>query len=227
LTTLQSSLQALTGNTVTTDVTLTGSGEWIAGSYDETGASTYKATSSANRLDVALPAGTRSEIRSISGGVAVGTWIGTDGISHDISNQNLITDPGWFPAFTIASLLSSSNSVFTYVGQETRNGATVLHVMATQQFPTLAGNGGELLQHLTQEDIYLDPSTLLPVAYAFNAHPDTNAVLDIPVEIRYSNYQTVSGAQIPFHVQKYINNSLTLDLQIENAALNTGVTIAQ
>jgi len=80
---------------------------------------------------------------------------------------------------------------------------------------------------LTQVDLYLDPTTSLPVSYVFNSHPDNNAGLDIPTEIRYSDYKNVGGVQIPFHVQKFINNTLTLDLQFQNASLNTGITAAQ
>jgi len=114
-----------------------------------------------------------------------------------------------------------------YVGQETRDGASVIHVSASQPFPNLSGEIASLTQHLTQVDLYLDPTTSLPVSYVFNSHPDNNAGLDIPTEIRYSDYKNVGGVQIPFHVQKFINNTLTLDLQFQNASLNTGITAAQ
>jgi hypothetical protein len=224
---LSRSAAALTGSVALNDVTLTGSSEWIAGSDDETGTAAYKSTSAANRLDLALSKGTRSEIRSNATGAPSGNWIGLDGVSHAMANHNLMTDAGWFPAFAIANLISSSNTVLTYVGQETRNGASVIHISTSQLFPNLSGNPATLMQHLTQVEIYLDPTTSLPVSYVFNSHPDNNAALDIPTEIRYSNYQNVGGAQIPLHVQKYINNTLTLDLQFQNASLNTGITAAQ
>jgi hypothetical protein len=47
--------------------------------------------------------------------------------------------------------------------------------------------------------------------------------VDIPVAIQYSNYQTISGVTLPLHVQKYINNGLTLDLQIQSASFNSGL----
>lgn len=227
LTTLHSAFRALMGNTTVNDVTLAGTAEWIAGSDDETGTVVYKTTSGASRLDLSLSAGTRSEIRSIASGVPSGTWIGPDGVSHAMANHNVMTDAGWFPAFTLGSLISSSNSVLTYVGQETRNGASVIHISASQQFPNLSGDTASLMQHLTQIDLYLDPTTFLPDSYVFASHADNNALLDIPTEIRYSNYRTVGGAQIPFHVQRYINNTLTLELRFQSASLNTGITAAQ
>jgi hypothetical protein len=227
LSALQSAYGALVGKVAVNDVTLTGSAEWIAGSDDETGTAAIKSTAGANRLDLTLSNGTRSEIRSNVSGIPSGTWIGPDGVSHAMAQHNLMTDAGWFPAFTLGNLVSSSNTVLIYVGQETRNGASVIHISASQQFPNLSGDSVSLLQHLTQVDLYLDPATSLPVSYVFNSHADNNASLDIPTEIRYSNYQTIGGAQIPLHVQKFINNTLAIDLQFQNASLNTGITAAQ
>lgn len=226
LTILQSAFQALTGKTATNDATLTGTAEWIAGSDDETGTVVLKTVSGANRLDLSLSGGIRSEIRSSAGGL-VGTWIGPDGVSHAMANHNLMTDAGWYPAFTIGNLLSTTNAVDSYVGLETRNGASVIHISASQQFPNLSGDPATLMQHLTQVDIDIDPATSLPVSYVFNSHPDNNALLDIPTEILYSSYRIVGGAQIPFHVQKFINNTLAIDLQFQNASLDTGISAAQ
>ena len=143
-----------------------------------------------------------------------------------MTNHNVMTDTGWFPIFTLSNLTSSS-VVLTYVGQETRNGTSVIHISASQLSPNLSGDIATLMQHLTHVDIYFDPTTSLPVSYAFSSHPDDNALLDIPTEMRYSNYQKVGGVQIPLHVQRYINNTLTIDLQFQNASLNTGITAAQ
>ncbi len=227
VTTLQSAFQALIGKAATDDATLTGTAAWIAGSDEEIGTVVLKTVGGTNRLDLNLSAGARSEIRSITASSSVGTWTGPDGVSHTMAGHNLMADAGWFPAFTIGNLLSASNVVATYMGLETRNGASVIHISASQQFPSVPADSRVLLQHLTKVDIYLDPSTLLPVVYIYNSHPDNNALLDIPTEIHYSNYQTISGTQVPFHVQKFMNNTLTLDLQFQSASLNTGINAAQ
>ena len=223
---LAQTAKALSGSTVINDVTLTGTVEWIAGPDGETGTATYKGVNGTYRLDLAFRNGTRSEIVSPVGGLPAGNWVGLDGVSHPIANHNLMSDAGWFPVFTLRGL-SSSGTVLTYVGQETRNGASVIHISASQQFQIVSGDSSALTQHLTQVDVYLDPTTLLPVSYLFNSHPDDNALLDIPTEIRYSSYQSVNGAQIPLHIQKYMNNMLAVDLQFGNPALNTGLTATQ
>src|SRR5205807_816317 len=103
------------------------------------------------------------------------------------------------------------------------------------------GDTAALLQRLSQFDIFLDSATFLPVAVAFNIHPDNNALLDIPVEIRYSDYRSVgsgvgpnvgpgfslaSSPQAPFHIEKFLNGSLSLDLQFSTVTLNSGLTAA-
>ena len=127
---LQKSLAALTGSQSVSDVTLSGTARRIAGSTDETGTVTVKALAAgAARMDLNLSSGLRSEVINISGAPA-GNWSGPDGVSHAISNHNLFTDPAWFPAFTLSRLLSAQSAVITYVGPETRDGQSVIHVTA-------------------------------------------------------------------------------------------------
>lgn len=80
------------------------------------------------------------------------------------------------------------------------------------------------MQRLSRMDIWLDPSSLLPTAVAFNTHPDNNAFIDISNEIRFSDYQAFSGVAVPLHIQKFLNNSLALDLQLSNPSLNSGLS---
>jgi hypothetical protein len=224
---LTQSAAALVHNVALSDVTLSGTARRIVGSDDESGTVTVKALATgAMHLDFILPSGALSEVRATSNGLPAGDWSGPDGVSHSIPSHNLSTDWGWFPAFTLSNLISSANTVLTYVGQETRNGHTVQHLSVKQQFPGQKGNTAALLQHLSQMDIYLDASTALPVSLVYNTHPDNDASLDLPVEIEFSDYRAVNGAQIPFHVQKSLNNSLYLDLQFQSAAVNTGITVS-
>jgi hypothetical protein len=227
LTLLAQSAGALTGSTIISDVTLTGNAQRIAGSDDESGTVSLKAMAAGgSRMDLTLSGGVRSEIRSLdSNNNQVGAWSGTDGVQHAISNQNLMTDSSWFfPALTLTRLVGNQSSVASYVGQETLNGQSVLHVSFSQLPAGLTGQASVLPQHLSQMDLFLNSTTLLPVALSFTAHPDNNALLDIPVQVQFSNYQNVGGVQIPFHIQKFLNYSLSLDLQVQSAVLNSGLS---
>jgi len=104
------------------------------------------------------------------------------------------------------------------------NGQAVDHVRVWQEPSIQTPSVIPTLRHLSQMDLYLDSTTALPVALTFNIHPDNNMGLDIPVEIHFSDYRPISGVQVPFSVQKNLNNSLVLDLQFQTAIINSGLT---
>jgi hypothetical protein len=170
-----------------------------------------------------------------------GTWSGPDRISHPIAFHNSLSEPAWFfPAFAIARRLSGSGLpaqagyIATYVAHETRDGQAVEHISVSQSSPFPTPPGGVSFEHLSQIDFFLDSTTLLPAAITFNIHPDNDALLDIPVEVRFSDYRPVAGVapglspasspQVPYHVQKFLNNSLILDFQAQTVTFNTGLT---
>jgi hypothetical protein len=223
---LQQSLAALAGAKSVADVTLTGTARRIAGSDDETGTAVLKALATGEaRMDFSSPSGQRSEARTNSNNVPAGTWTGPDGKAHPQSQHNLMTDSSWFfPALTLGRCVSSQNSSVSLIGPETRHGFSVVHLTVSQQFPDLPGEIAPLMKQLSQMDIFLDSSTQFPVAVAFNQHPDNDAGLDIPAEVRFSDYRAVNGVQVPFHIQRYLNNSLILDIQLQTATLNSGLT---
>lgn len=221
---LQRSLAAMVGKNPVNDVTLTGSANYIAGSDNETGSATLKATAiGQGRVDLSLSNGPRSEVIDASQAAPVGNSCGSDGIWHAMAGHNLMTDPTWFfPAFLISRALSTSTYVISPMDAETQNGIAVDHVRIYQQ-PN-SSDSAALLQGLSQIDIYLNSSTLLPVSISFNTHPDNNALMNIPIQINFSNYQTVQGISVPYHVQKYIENGLALDLAISSIQVNSGLS---
>jgi len=221
-------VSALVGTTQVADATLTGTAIRSVGSDVGTGTITLKVLgNSDSRLDMNLSDGTRSEIRNLSSnGLPQGFWIAPDSSVHSMANHNCMTDSAWFfPALTVLSQVSNTSLLFTYVGQETRNGETVQHIRVAQNVSASVDPTG-LIQGLSTEDIYLDATSLLPVALIFNAHPDNNALANIPVEVDFSNYQAVNGAAIPFRIQQFLNGTLFLDVTVQSAALNSGLSSA-
>jgi hypothetical protein len=220
---LQSAFGALSGANPVTDVTLTGTARRIAGSDDETGTATLQATATgSSKIALNFPSGPRTEVRAISSSGPAGNWSGPDGVAHSISYHNLLTDPGLFPAFILDMFASSPSAVVTYVGTETHNGQAVQHISLSQT-PPFPDPPGVSFAHLTQVDFFLDNSTFLPAALTFNIHPDDNELFDIPIEVRFSDYRTVNSSQVPFHIQKFLNNGLVLDLQFQTATLNSNL----
>ena len=225
VTLLQRSLAALVGSNTVTDVTLNGNATWTAGSDNETGTTTLKATSiGQGRIDLSLTAGQRSEVADISQGAPTGSWCGSDSVWHSTVPHNLLTDPSWFfPAFLFNRVLSTSTYAVSALDAETKDGVGVEHFAVYLQ-ASPADPNPTVTQNLSRIDVYLDSSTLLPVAISFNIHPDTNALTNIPVEIRLSNYQKSQGILAPYHIQKYVQNSLALDITVSGTQINTGLS---
>jgi hypothetical protein len=223
---LQGALAALSANVTVTDITLSGTVHYIAGSDDETGTATLKALSSgAARIDLVLPSGQRSEVRNGAAGSQTGTWSGPDLVSHPIAFQNLVAEPAWFfPAFLVLRGASPSGYVATYVGHDTVDNQAVEHLAISQAFVEQLPAGVPTIAQLSQTDLLVDSATFLPAAMSFNVHADSNALVDIPITVRFSDYRQVNGVQIPFHIQKFLNNGLVLDVQLQNATVNSGLS---
>jgi len=223
---LQRSLSSLASGQFISDVTLTGTARRIAGSDDDTGSAVLKAISGGgSRAELSLPSGKWSEILSTSPAQPFGSWTGPDGVSHEMAFHNLLAGSSWFfPTFPVAKGLSPTGYVAAYVGREARNGLAVEHLSVSQTLPVSANSGGTSFQHLSQVDFFLDSTTLLPSSISFNIHPDDNALLDIPIEVRFSDYRSVNGAQISFHIQKFLNNGLVFDFQAQSVTLNSGLS---
>src|SRR2546426_8496118 len=81
-----------------------------------------------------------------------------------------------------------------------------------------------LTQSLSTTDFYLDSSSLLPVAVAFNSHPDNDDGMDIVMTINFANYQQVNGFQVPFSIQEFMFGGLVLDISITGATINSGIS---
>jgi hypothetical protein len=225
---LQQALAALSPNITTSDTTLSGSAHYTAGADDEIGTTTLQALASgASRVVLELPSGTQTEIRNLTGGVPTGEWIDESGVSHAIVYHNLFNEPAWFsPVASITRVLATPQLVPSFVGTETINSQTVNHISISRA-PTDSEAPEIAFAHLSQLDLYLDATTSLPQSLSFDIHPDNNAGLDIPIVVQFSDYRSVNGSLIPFHIQRYVNTSaLVLDIQLSSATINTGIPVS-
>jgi hypothetical protein len=222
---LLQALRATAGTVSISDLTLTGTAHRSAGSVDETGSVVLKALATGEAsVDLGFPSGSRSETYANSPQGPVGSWSAPDGTSGPMPLHNMLVDSAWFaPALMLSKLSSTQNVMISYNGSETRNGLAVQHLTVSNQFTGVSARMSAEMERLSQMEVYLDASTSIPVSVSFNTHPDNNAGRNFPVDVTFSGYQSVSGVQIPFHIQKYMNGTLILDLQIEKADLNTGL----
>lgn len=220
-------MAALIGRQSVTDVTMTGTVTWSTGEDEnESGTATLRALGAGeSRMDLALPEGTRSEIRDLQTGGPLGRWANPDNSSGDFAAHNCWTDAAWFfPAF--GSLAGGKNVVLSYIGLEQHDGHSVQH-LRSYQFQASADAAVSLNpQQLSTMDFYLDATTFLPLAIQYQMHPDNNAATNIPMEIEFSNYQTIAGVAVPLHIQRYQQGLLMIDLQITSVSFNTGMPLS-
>lgn len=221
LTSVASSLKALTGSVSVDDVILQATAAYVAGSDQESGAATLTARGNQQGLvQLNLDGGPRQEIRN---GPA-GAWSGPDGTAHSTATHNCWTDVSWFfPALTLEAVAADPQTAVSYLGTDTSKGRPLLHLQVTRLLPGQSADVTALILRLSTMDIYLDPQSFLPVVLDFNTHPDIDANTNIPVEIQFGNFQSFSGGLVPFRVQKYLQGSLTLDLVVTNVSINSGV----
>jgi len=230
---LQRSVTVAGGGGEIRDVTLAGTARRIAGSTDETGQVELKALASGEaRLDLTFPSGKTSEVVALGARGPVGEWTSEDGKAHTIAYHNLLVDAAWFcPTLVLGKMnralpgqMVTAASALSSAGENRDR----LHVerQPLSVAANLSGEAAEHLQRASRFDLDLDPATSLPAEMKFSAHPDNDISQEIPVRVVYSDYRSVNGAQIPFHVQKFLNNSLVLEIQLETASVNSGLTAA-
>jgi hypothetical protein len=187
-----------------------------------------------SQIQLQLPSGSTTETRSISRFWRAGTWTDSTGAAHHVPPQDLTgPHPAWFfPSFVLMSGLGSPDYVSSDLGVEIRNGVSVEHI-AVWQLPisTLPASSVAYVKQQSQYDIYLDPSTWLPVAMTFTRQfnssspnqflaPAQTSTAGVLEEVQYSNYQQVQGVPIAFHLQVFFQGALYSDIQISSANFN-------
>lgn len=221
------SLAAMTGGTQVADITLKAKITSIAGSDDETGTGTFYAKGNdKSLLSISTDREHWSELRVSTNGVPSCKGKNADAAVVDFAEHNALTDAVWFsPVLSALTDTSDPAYVFSYLGQEQKNGLTVEHLRVSHKVTGDLDKG--TLFRLSAMDFYLDASSLLPLAVDFKVHPNDNLNIDISEEILFANYQVVSGIQIPFHIARLLNGTVTLDAIVTSVLVNSGLPDAQ
>lgn len=216
------SVQAISGNTWLTDAALQGTVNFTAGGDQESGSFTLEAKGNQeSKLVLNLSGGARQEVRQQQAGV----WAGADGEKHAMALHNCWTDASFLlPAFTLEAALANSQMAAVYLGQASFDGVIVDHVQFSYVVGGQSQNMTAEIQGLSAMDLYLDAVSHLPVALTFNAHPDDNLRVSIPVEIQFSGYQKFGGIQVPTRVQKLLQGTITFDIAVTGVAVNSGIS---
>ncbi len=213
---LSQSLAAMLKGRPISDVKLQAQVTQTAGSETDTGSATLEAAAyDKGKMDLGFTSGRRAETRNGSAGV----WSAADAQNHPVALHNTWTAAAWFaPALVIQSWVQDSSFSLSYAGLEDRDGAKVLHIRAARN-----AAGAADIAALSATDLYLDPQSLMPVALAFNTHPDDDLGVNLPVEVTFASYQTFSGMLAPSRIRSFLQNSLLLDFSVTATSANNGL----
>jgi hypothetical protein len=217
VTATQPALPAITFSSVgpISSVQMTGTVNWTYGSDQQTGTVTLQATANGqSRILLQLPSGSRSEVQNpFSDSQRQCTWSGADAVVHSSAVHHCWVDAIWFlPGITMQTGAGALDDVASVVQL---SDASKIRIHRERHLVDVdSAQTGQFVAHLSAVDLDIDSATSLPVMLAFAIHPDNDAGIDMPVEIRYSAYSIFSGVTVPTHIQKFINHALVLDMQI-------------
>jgi hypothetical protein len=177
------------------------------------------ASAGQSRIQLSLSKGSWSEVQSNATpyeGQCSRT--GFDGVTQDIAVHNCWKGVVWFlPQIGLQTGAGWADNVASAAAVNT-DGSTDVHYFR-KPAGTMSAVTANVLARFSAFDLRIDASGL-PLVLRFNAHPENDPETDIPTEIRFSDYRVVSGVTVPFHIQKFINNGLVLDLQMSTVQIN-------
>jgi hypothetical protein len=219
---LQSASQAFSKGQSVHSVTLTGTANWIVGGDNENGNVRLVANSDGSyQINLELGQSSRTEIQTAFAQGPQCTWAGSDAVAQVVSEHNCMQSVAWFmPEVALFGNLQPQAVGNILVGSSVNAQNPGLDLRQQQTTPPsyVSGNIASLYTHLSTIDIFYDPTTWLPISVSYATHPDSNATLDIPVQVQFSSYQTVGGITVPFHIQRYVNGVLALDITVSNVS---------
>lgn len=199
-------------------VTLNAQITYVQGGVREQGTAVLVARGDGSyEIDYDLKSGPKLETQTASGDDQACTWTDQAGTVHTVAQHNCFLATAWF--LPQVSLFSSAptSATLTSLGNIDVTGQSLWDFRKSAAFNST--HSAALLAKLSTVDLLIDPSTSLVSAITFATHPDTNANRDIPVRVEFSDYRSVAGVSVPYHIQKYMNGTLMLDITVYNASI--------
>lgn len=202
-------------------VNLTANAEWVAGSLHQSGTAQLTAgADGSTSVQLALGQASRTETQTKIDYSRTCSWVDVAGKSHVIHGPNCFVAIPWFapslftrPTGTLPPLLSTTDGGTVSSQSEAHQVSYFLQLDGTSPSPT-----SPMASQSTVQVLY-DSKTFLPVSLEYSIHPDNDDSKNIPVRVVFSNYQSVSGLMIPYHIERSVNHTLQLTLDVTNASV--------
>jgi hypothetical protein len=211
--------KAFAGTATVSSAALSGEVQTYAGSKESSGQITLTANADgSSSVVMQLDSGERSETQDTFANGQGCTWTASDGVTQTTAGLNCLIPVAWFlPEVSLFSTQqpSSNGTLSTETDAEK---APVLH-WKMSPVPGLSAEMLNSLPSLGEYDLHINSVSDLPSSLSYSLHPDDNAADGIPVSVVFSDYRLVDGTEIPFHIQRYMNGTLSLDITLSNAVI--------
>lgn len=201
---------------------LSGTAEWYAGSLHTSGTAELQANVDGSAsIQLNLSQASRTETQTQADLSRTCQWIDSAGTSHEVLGPNCFLSIPWFapglfaqPTSQLPPLIGSADD-----GEISKNGSSfhqisyVLNVEGTN-----SGDTKKLIEQSRVKVLY-DLQSFLPASLEYSIHPDNDTSQSLDVRVVFSDYRSISGVMVPFHIEKYVQRSLQLKLDISTASI--------
>lgn len=205
------------------DITLEGSVDCIAGSTHESGKITLKAAQGGfTSMTFSLPSGVHKEVRSQSSGQRAGAWF--DGTTtRNYPWQTLLIEPYWFaPEIFMSAVSNEKRWVVANSTNGSSGGRQWLHLSINTNSPPGLPAPRDIVKFTTQ-DVVLYQDNWMPKTISYRQYEPSQRFRPTDIWFQYDDFRVVEGHMMPFHIQRYINATLNLDVRIQTVSLNTNL----
>ncbi|MBI1750050.1 MAG: hypothetical protein HY234_10685 [Acidobacteria bacterium] len=218
LTVLQNSFRAM-GGILPTDAVVTGTVTIVAGSKTDNGTIRILARGLEQYAE---------EIQTSDGfkreAYSKGIGAETEGTSRKEKSLEWTAngDLAGAPIHVVAAALAMPDLAVEYIGLEQENAVALHHLRVWDTYasrPKL-----QSLSRFSVKDLWVDTITGFLRRLSFERREAGGAVDGIGIVVFYSDYRDVGGTFYPFHIEKSLNGTPWLTIQIEKIAFNTGLS---
>lgn len=172
------------------------------------------------RVDASLPDGVHSWV--VSRGATFEK--NPDGSTSPLPSQNAVkAASATFPVPYLLSVLEDPSVSVSYGGLVTHDGVQVYDIVV-QKMLSKSVDPLNTVGNTTKAHFFIDPNALViqsveDMAYRKDGGPGASSH-----EIRFSDYQTVSGVLVPFSITEFVAGQKTATIQLNQASFNSSLT---
>lgn len=205
---------AFSRGTYVRSVQLTGSATWYAGTEEDSGSITLTADADgAASMSLQMSRWSRLEQQTAFGDDRICTWTATDNVSHPLQNSSCWIAVNW----VLPQAYFQPGHIPSDIGVETFSVESGLLGLRSQAIVGPIGTSAAVttaIQQASAADLTLDALTARPVTLSFNLPSSNGSSAPVRTEIRYSNYKQMAGLMLATHIERYINGSLQMTIDL-------------